>query len=254
MKKRAPIGGDLLRRVECYPTSNDETTLCIQVVNTETGAVSECVNEHPNKNFLWMRQKPVANTPGPQTSEKVVLALGQGERVGVNNRVIKIIEEAGVFMVVGDWTGRYKHEEVNAYDAKGIAFDPLVGDGGTLALRRSATAINLHEVLMLDDVFSVAASFERRSEPETREYTVSKLTSNGKLMFGREPVAVEDWAYIYDAIDTTAFDSDPAESGAIQFLPPTELIGHKKTYAFDVDGEYAIVLWEDDRGNLRLRV
>ena len=289
MKKRASIGGDLLRRVECYPTSNNETTLCIQVVNTETGAISECINERPNKNFLWMRQKPVANTPGPGTSnipsplrgegegeggggERVVFAIGKGERAGVNNRVVKITEDEGTFMVWGDWNARYKHEEVNAYDAKGIVYSPspLAGEGGgegeidtgILSLNLPSTELHLHEVLMLVDWNFVAASFERREEPDTREYTVLKLV-NDKVMFGTEPEDPNNLAAkILDAYDTTPFDSLPGAPGWIEFATADDATApFKRTITFDLHPldasetrEYVIVVFEDEGGNCKLRM
>ena len=98
MKKRASIGGDLLRRVECYPTGDNNQTYKIQVVNIVDGGVSEPVIEDPNTHVLWTRKKPLDNAVGPvdpvdgdgEATRGLVYSLSE---VAGGNKVTKIVEQ-----------------------------------------------------------------------------------------------------------------------------------------------------------------
>lgn len=203
----------------------------------------ETVEEHVNNSLIWVAQNP---QDIQLATDGFFGVLGQDmlTQIKYNSEL-----SAGRFQVVGDYLTSYK--SADAVGAASIAFD----EASNLTLRQPEAGIDIFSSLATTDLLSFTDSGRDVTVANTEEYTQLKFANDG-MKFVRKPLEVRaESEYIYNALDGSTEVAFLEMSDGLYHDGTSDFVKVSSALIFDVDSAgYALVVFEDDRGGMRVRM
>lgn len=235
----------------CYLSGATNTdTINVYAIDSTGESTSDTYSDLPSTSFAFFAQDPqdvaVAETISGTDAQIPLWILGDGVGLG-------FVDSADVLSIYGDYAELYSQGSLS----------------GTQLAYASTSAYNYFGLLDNSDATQPGIdlySFDGSTPTyrctwtgeNTETFNFVKKTTDGELRVGRKALTPESDAYFFHALDKTDCDPDPTQDDKIQFLATGDISGVmvKSLIAADVDDTYgtAIVVFEDDSGNIRIRM
>lgn len=197
--------------------------------------------QRPNKFVKWLAQTPLDVDRNTAIAAKPGTFLTQASRLDLENTLVQLQRDGTELRVEGKFDQNYAKYEMSGVElaVEGALYStrlPLPNEGGPGVFNKNTAA-----PLVVDSSRLVTMA---------SEYTKIKRTSDEKIRFGveyEEPETVQT-AYIYLSEETQNDDIVFFDNTNDSLQPKP-----KRTLSFDVDNEYAIVVYVGSDGFTYLR-